>query len=259
MLTRRALLASGFALIHSPLWSADQPPTGSRATETQKGDPDLVYETITYDPEAIRDLSIRSGKAVFEPWDPQLPAGLIAAARGFIGDSRMKTPGRISPLLELFYLKLTDAQGTNVPFCAAGVSFCALSAYADTVRRGYASVNRMQVFRQLAADLEHYYFYPTVSCNDMALIAKAKRRWRGPDVVPKPGWVVLFDWGNRGHPDHCGIVQTATAKTMFTVEFNTAIGRGDQRNSGVVAEKNRSNDRRFVAGYIATDVAPVPI
>jgi hypothetical protein len=231
----------------------------SESFERQKGDPDLPYETVTYDGQMIRDLAERSGKASFERWDSQLPSAMLIKARGFIGASRLHTPERIAPLLEVFGLALKDGDGRYVPFCAAGLSYCGLSAYADSVRGGYSAADRVKVLRQLAADVEHYYFYPTVSCNDMALIARAKRRWRAPDDLPKPGWIVLFDWEKSGRPDHCGVVERATQQSFFTVEFNTATGSGSQRNGGVVAERNRTSYREFVAGYIATDLSPTVI
>ncbi len=107
-------------------------------------------------------------------------------------------------------------------------------------------------------DLEHYYFYPSVSCVDMYHIAAGKRRWvdvrAGANVLPKPGWIVLFDWNKQGTPDHCGIVQAATKQNLATIEFNTTVGKGSQRNGGTVAEKIRNYE--FVIGFIITDAKP---
>jgi hypothetical protein len=259
MLTRRQLVIAGVAAIVEHAARPLAQPAASLVTEAQKGDPDDEYEQVTFDPEAIRQLSDRSGRATFERYDAALPRAMLAAASGFIGASRTRTPERIAPLLALFGLPLRDRTGGNIAFCAAGVSYCALSAYADAVQRGVAASARLEAFRRLAGDVEHYYFYPTVSCGDLALIAKGKRRWRASTVVPRPGWIVLFDWTHRGTPDHCGIVQAASATSLFTVEFNTSAGAGDQRNGGVVAERDRTPHRGLVAGYIATDVAPGPI
>lgn len=107
-------------------------------------------------------------------------------------------------------------------------------------------------------DLEHYYFYPTVSCVDMYHIAAGKRRWFTRNVksgdLPKPGWIVLYDWNKRGTPDHCGLVQQATKDILVTVEFNTSTDEGSQRNGGTVAQRTRTYD--YVAGFIVTDATP---
>src|SRR5262249_50826609 len=147
------------------------------------------------------------------------------------------------------------------PFCAAGVSFCALIAYAAVLNKQYEKTKRLEALRKLAPDLEHYYFYPTVSCVDMYHIAAGKRRWverkSKPDILPKPGWIVLYDWTTRGTPDHCGIVQQARKESMTTVEFNTTTTNGSERNGGTVAEKTRTYDQ--VSGFIVTDAPPATI
>lgn len=107
-------------------------------------------------------------------------------------------------------------------------------------------------------DLEHYYFYPTVSCVDMYHIAAGKRRWftrnTNSSDLPKPGWIVLYDWKKRGTPDHCGLVQQATRDNLVTVEFNTSTGQGSQRNGGTVAQRTRTYE--YVAGFVVTDAKP---
>ena len=259
MLTRRQLVIGGVAAIVERAARPLARAAPSLVTEEQKGDPDAEYEQVTFDADAIRQLSDTSGRAAFERYEPALPRAMLAAASAFIGASRTATPERIAPLLELFGLPIKDRNGANVAFCAAGLSYCALSAYAGAVQHGVPASKRIEGFRRLAGDVEHYYFYPTVSCTDMALIAKGKRRWKPSTTVPRPGWIGLFDWKLSGTTDHCGIVQSATAQSLFTVEFNTSTGAGDQRNGGAVADRDRTPHRKFVSGYIATDIAPGPI
>jgi hypothetical protein len=260
MPTRREMIASTLgALVALPGRALVQTPAVTSVTEEQKGDPDLSYETVTFDPEAIRQLSdLASRKATFERWESRLPGAMLASARGLIGNSRTRTPERISEFLELFGLGLKDDKGNYVAFCAAGISYCALAAYANAIKPNYPIDKKREVLRSFAAEIEHYYFYPTVSCRDMSLIAQGKRRWvdrkAKPDVIPKPGWIVLFDWDKRGTPDHCGIVQNATKQSLFTVEFNTSPDDGSQRNGGAVASKTRNYDR--VAGFVVTDERP---
>jgi hypothetical protein len=110
----------------------------------------------------------------------------------------------------------------------------------------------------LLSDIEHWYYYPTVSCRDMRLVEMGKRRWvEGRDrAVPRPGWIALFAWDNREKPDHCGIVISATANRLQTLEFNTSgtIG-GSQINGGAVLQKERPYDAK-VMGFVATDRLP---
>jgi hypothetical protein len=257
MLTRRELLrsaASGIVAAQTPGLMQ----TPALETERQKGDPEDQYETVTYDPAQIAALSRMSGRAIFEPWQRALPGGMLTRARTFIGNSRVKTPGQIAEFLKLFRLDLKDANGAYVAYCAAGISYCAILAFAEAAGKPLLGQQKLTTLRTLAADVDHYYFYPTVSCRDMMNIAEGRRRWISrrsqPSVLPKPGWIVLFDWERSGNPNHCGIVQNATASRVFTVEFNTSVTTGDQRNGGVVAAKEREYD--YVLGFIATDQAP---
>jgi len=253
MLTRRQMITLGMmSVVPLPERLLIQPET---VTEQQKGDPADDYESVTFDPEAIRGLSQSAGRAVFEKWDSRLPAATVIAAKAFVGASRATTPATIAQFLALFNLPMKDAHGP-LAFCAAGISFCALTAYAKSVKPSTAIDSA--TMRKLCPDLEHYYFYPTVSCVDMYHIAAGKRRWvdhkSSPATLPQPGWIVLFDWAKRGSPDHCGLVDFATTKELLTVEFNTSVGEGSQRNGGVVAAKKRTYD--FVYGYIVTDARP---
>ena len=256
-LTRRQVLEATSAALLAKQAIAFQSPASGITVEQQKGDPDLRYEQVKFDPETIRKATVRHGRAVFEKWDSMLPANLIAVARSFLGCSRTSTPEQITEFLGLFGLPLRDQDG-YVAFCAAGLSFCALMAYAKFLSLNIGQDKRIEQFRKISPDLDHYYFYPTVSCIDMYHIAAGKRRWvdrkASPTVLPSPGWIVLFDWGKRGTQDHCGIVQQATRDRMTTIEFNTSGNSGDQRNGGAVAEKQRNYD--FVAGYIVTDRQP---
>lgn len=123
------LMATGRLLARSVARINSNPETDS-VTEDQRGDPDSMDEYITFSPSAIRSIVTRSGKATFESWDANLPISMIATARQFIGCSRNTTPEQISKFLELFNLPLTTDKG-YVPFCAAGLSYCALLTYSS--------------------------------------------------------------------------------------------------------------------------------
>lgn len=258
MFTRRDLAKLAIcSVLERPISALCQGIQQDLVTEKQKGDLDLPYEQVTFSPTEIRAIAQDRGKASFEAWEPKVPTSMIATARSFLGCSRDSTPNQVAEFLSLFGLPLRDGNGF-VAFCAAGLSFCALQAYADAVRPGYSPATRIKQFKTIAPDLEHYYFYPSVSCVDMYHIAAGKRRWidhkAEASVVPKPGWIVLYDWNRQGTPDHCGIVQYATKEKMFTVEFNTSSDTGNQRNGGTVAEKSRTY--QFVLGFIVTDSRP---
>src|SRR6266850_2292102 len=99
-------------------------------TEDQRGDPDGPDEFVTFSPAAIERLVTKSGKASFEEWDVNLPLSMIATARQFVGYSRKTNPQDVSRFLDLFDLPSTTGRG-DVPFCAAGLSYCALLAYSN--------------------------------------------------------------------------------------------------------------------------------
>jgi hypothetical protein len=257
MLTRRDLIRlSGASLLYAQSKMTGQP--SGLTTEMQKGDPDASYEHVSFNGEAIKQLVFTSGKATFEKWDKDFPLKMISTARTFLGISRETTPGQITEFLALFQLPFKDSSG-YVAFCAAGLSFCALMAYTNTLLTHYDTPQKLRYFRKYMPDLEHYYFYPSVSCVDMYHIAAGKRRWiehkTQPNMVPKPGWVVLFDWASSGTPDHCGIIAHATNEKIATLEFNTSgSAGGSQRNGGTVSEKER--DYKYVKGFIVTNASP---
>ena len=233
--------------------------TGVMVTEDQKGDPGASYEHVTFDREHLDELVSGGGKAIFEQWKKFFPAAMLGNARKFIGYSRETTPEQISEFLRLFGLPFKDARG-YIAFCAAGLAFCAGMAYADLLGITYNEANRISYIQPLLPDIEHWYYYPTVSCMDIFHVAAGKHRWldrkSDPSAVPKPGWLVLFDWRKNGHADHCGIISHATKEKIYTVEFNTSGKAGDsQRDGGVVAERERDYDD-FIKGFVVTDLPP---
>ena len=252
-----ALPAASFAL------GAIAGESGSgNTTERQKGDPNVPYEFVTFDGSMIRSMAERSeGRATFQPWDKNLPAKMLTTAQDLVGVSRDTHPQQVAEFLDLFHEPFKDSRG-YVAFCAAGLSYCALWAFAANVFPNLDMQNKLlsqYQFRSLMPDVDHYYFYPTVSCIDMFYIAAGRHRWvdraQEPKVVPKPGWVVLFDWSKSGMPDHCGFVVFATEAALSTVEFNTSgPSGGSQRNGGTVALKSRGYE--YVRGYIRTDTVP---
>lgn len=76
----------------------------------------------------------------------------------------------------------------------------------------------------------------TASCSALLNAAKAK----GEAVYSgyKPGDVVIYDFGNDGKIDHCGIVENAYGSTVIAIEGNTGVG--NDSNGGEVMRRTRS-------------------
>jgi hypothetical protein len=262
MKTRRELIRLGLISLFCAKAGFSTPQSESMVTEDQKGDPDVAYEHVTFDESEIdrlvRHSAKGSSKATFENWQPDLPSAMLSTARSFLGCSRATSPEQISEFLALFRLPFKN-QNAYIPFCAAGLSFCALMAFSEGLKTHYDPAKRLDHFRKYLPDLDYYYFYPTVSCVSMYHIAAGRGRWierkTRPDVIPKGGWIVLYDWRNAGTPDHCGIVAHAGKDKLSTIEFNTSgTAGGSQRDGGAVSEKDR--EYKYVRGFIVTDAKP---
>jgi hypothetical protein len=253
---RSFLQRSTFALAQL----STRPALAGEVVELQKGDPQLPYERAVYDPERIRDMATRRDLAAFADWDKDLPKKMIGVAGDYVGVTRNSSPDLVAEFLRVVQGHPLDDKGNPNAFCAAGVSYCALKAYPQSAAAVFDSGDqsaRLLRFRGLAPDLDHFFFYPTMSCADMYHIALGRHRWldrsQRPSDLPKAGWIVLFNWKDRGLPDHCGIVTQATTSGLSTIEFNTSSTTGgDQRNSGAVAKKDRTY--RHVMGFIADHV-----
>jgi hypothetical protein len=259
ILTRRSFLRIGGIAVWKSRSLLAQTTSSGIVTEDQKGDPDASYEQVRFDRDVLDDLISGGGKATFEPWKSSFSAKMLGNARKLIGCSRDTSPDQIARFLSLFGLPYKDSTG-YLAFCAAGIGFCAATAYADLLGLTPRQSDYVVRIRQLLPDIEHWYYYPTVSCNDIYHIALGKHRWVANkvdgSVIPKRGWIVLFDWNNTGRPDHCGIVSGTTKEKILTVEFNTSgEAGGNQRNGGVVSEKARDYNR-YVKGFVVTDLAP---
>jgi hypothetical protein len=207
----------------------------------------------------LEDVLSSQTKAAFQPYKREFPRALVSAGTKFVGSTRQSTPDRIAEILSLYRLPLKDDNGF-VPFCAAGIGFCSAMAYADLLGIGYKDGARLRTFQPLLADIEHWYYYPTVSCHDMRLVEMGKRRWVDSGVqkktIPRTGWIVLYAWNHPEQANHCGIILSSNAQTLHTLEFNTS-GKvnGNQINGGAVVVRDRPYNAK-VMGFIATDRAP---
>jgi hypothetical protein len=172
--------------------------------------------------------------------------------------SRATNKPRVTEYLALFGLDFADSAGVPYAFCAAGLGWAACEAYCQmdpTIPFGDPPTS---VFRRVVPTLNQFYFLPHPSCLKMVERAKVMGNLiRASATPPLPGWLVFYNWAGGADAEHVGIVETASAATLRTVEFNTSVVvDGNQRNGGVVARKNRDDARRFVIGYIATHSRP---
>src|SRR5579872_5596958 len=259
MMNRREFLtASGALAVGSALFSGQCRGSTQYVSERQKGDPDAKYERLSFDPDKIQNLIGTATKAAFEPWNKDFPGKLVATAESFLGVSRVTAPDQVTSFLQLFDLPFKDSNGP-VPFCAAGISYCALTTILSGLPVNRPGADKTTLLRQYFGDIDHYYFYPTVSCQDMYFIAAGRHRWQAKSPpkqkLPKPGWIVLFDWSNTGRADHCGLITSGNSSEISTIEFNTSgLAGGSQRDGGTVSRKTRPYTH--VKGFIITDKVP---
>ena len=87
----------------------------------------------------------------------------------------------------------------------------------------------------------------TASCTALMNAAKAAKLWVTAGY--RPGDVVIYDWGGDRLPDHCGIVESASAAQVTAIEGNTAVG--NDSDGGEVMRRVRT------AGQIIGAVRPV--
>lgn len=76
----------------------------------------------------------------------------------------------------------------------------------------------------------------TASCTQLMNAAKSSGMWVTSGF--KPGDVVIYDWGDDGVPDHCGIVESVSGNMVTAIEGNTAVG--NDSDGGEVMRRNRS-------------------
>lgn len=76
----------------------------------------------------------------------------------------------------------------------------------------------------------------TASCTQLMNAAKKAGCWvSGPY---QSGDVVIYDWGDDKVPDHCGIVEAVSGKTVTTIEGNTSAS--NDSDGGQVMRRDRS-------------------
>jgi len=267
--TRRELinLALRSAFSAGSLWpllparSQSQTPGSTQSQpveEVLSGDPGAPAEVLTFDSSFVDNL-IRATRGRGPNKDPRkFSFGMLAAAQTYVGVGRTSSPDQVQQFLQLFGLDLRYANGSFVPYCAAGLSFCACKAYCQT--KPSQSINQIdpnRTFRDTIASVDAYYFRPSASCSSIVEDARRRGTWvdRPPSLnsLVKPGWLVFFDWTGAKQPQHVGIVERADGDLVKTVEFNTSTPDvGDDvranRDGGTVARKERAS--KYVLGFV---------
>ncbi len=220
--------------------------------EQQRGDPDVNYETVHVNPDAVAGLSSGAMRATFNPRNPSFSQSLLTVAQRFVGMSRANNRDQVIKFLDLFDLPFENPNGDVVPYCASGLAYAAALAYYEFWNPGQSTQDVIAV-RGALPELEHYHFYPSPSVVDMYYTARGMRRWRDASdsankPTPRPGWIVIYSFGHEA--DHCGIVESSTANELSTIELNTTNGlAGSQRNGGMVARRQRAYSSS-VKGFI---------
>lgn len=241
----------------APTGGEDYPPF----VEEQRGDENIESERAWIDPALTLGLTHgTASRATYEPRLPSFGDRLLEIAAQFVGQSRDSHPAEIEKMLRLYNWGLRDSSGRVIPFCAAGVSYCAALAY--RLRQDAQATPTTDSLKFLMGDIEHHHFYPSASVQDMTFVAKGKRQWReeAASVTPRAGWLAVFDFGV-GRPSHVAIVETASASALNTIEFNTRpqsstdTSSQGQRNGGAIARRERPRNR-LLLGYIATTLTP---
>lgn len=242
-------------------------PPADDVVVTESGDPKAPAESFTVNVHQMDDAVNEAHALAAFPSEqreykdaPKLAEAMLRYALD-LADSAPPVTRKSNPQQIQKFVSLFNYQSENVPFCAMGVAFAAAKAYCDLnpKRIPYTGRNDISTFKSVIPIVKKYYFTPSASCLFMMNEAKKHRSTqRGGWVAkgtraPRRGWLVLFDWSGDGVPDHVGIVRASSridANWLYTVEFNTSVMNGSQRNGGAVAKKMRSmND---VLGFIRT-------
>ncbi len=154
------------------------------------------------------------------------------------------------------FLRIVDFQDVSTPFCAAGVSYAACRAYCDLdVAETYDPTitnARVDKFKSKMTTIYAHYFFPSASVRVIKAAAIKKGNWVDRAVTALPGWPIIFSWDGTTAGNHIGLVESAKKDDQFitTLEYNTTgVGKGNQRDGGHVARKNRPVDNHIL-GYV---------
>lgn len=246
VVNRRKVFLTGLAVM--PALARNAAGQGQQiAQELQSGDPEEAQTALVVDNTAINDLlrlvsfNIRKDPAA-------VAARTLDVAQGFVGMNQIQNPEMVEEFFGIFNMSARASSGAVLPFCAAGLSYCAAKAYCDYEVPHpiqYTDVNKRMIFSEALGDVNRLYFRPHPHVGVIAQDARARSKWlpsttSAADI--KPGYLVCFDWDGNAAGDHIGFVTSRSGSSVETIEFNTG--------KGSVLRKSR--DIRFVLGFVRT-------
>lgn len=150
---------------------------------------------------------------------------VVEQAKAWIGCKEAN--GTHKPIIDLYNAHKPLARGYKVKYTD---EWCATFVSANFIKLGYTKI------------------FPTeCSCSKMIALCKSMGIWEERDsVTPKPGDVIFYDWedngkgDNTGAPNHVGIVEKVSGKTITVIEGN--YGEAVKRRSIAVNGK-------YIRGY----------
>lgn len=229
---------------------ASEPELGN-IIEYQSGDPKLSYEPLNFNPFKIQKM-FGPNKASFESRVDSFGDLLVGEAKKYVGINRKNNRNEIERFLALFDLPF-ESGNKPFPFCAAGLSYVACTAYLKALGKKMDDVS-LAALKSYLGDIDHHYFYPSPSVIDLMNVAKGKRRFiSASDMTSmsklKPGSLVIFDWKEKNNAAHVGIIKSLNVdkKEIQTIEFNTSST--NQSDGGTVAERKRKLDKT-ITGFV---------
>jgi hypothetical protein len=255
---------------HAPSVTKAQPAESLQfPPETQRGDPDMQSETLSITTQQfaalsqeVTNLAIPQPAAtgyVREP-DRIFSEQVLKTAAAEIGVARSTKPDRVTEYLKLFGFDFKYGNGQYVPFCAVGAGWAICKAYCDLPplpidhykQLTYQPADEVLQFKKVflaASGLSPL----SANCGVIQKIAQTTQKWWDADVMPHPGWLILYNWAGGKDPEHVGIVESATATSLSTIEFNTTFDSGPRKGEpGAVDRKDRQKYRKYVLGYVST-------
>jgi hypothetical protein len=220
--------------------------------EEQGGD-ESIAEPLEMDLTAVQKASVPERKLEDKKEAKDIAMRMLEISKKFADEeiNRNKDEAQVREYLGLFGKSYEDA---TLPFCASGVSYAACRAFCEldpSINYSHSAAwdsQRMVTFKKYMQEVREYYFFPSPGVAVIRADAIHRKTWVGASETPKKGWLVIYSWHGTG-PNHIGIVDDASETALHTVEYNTAVMHGDQRNGGVVARKERKRDGT-VMGFV---------
>jgi hypothetical protein len=262
-----AVIASSRHLSSAEAQDADQL---QFAPEPQRGDLDMPVETLSITTQQFAALNREvTSLAIPQPAaltgyvresDRIFSEQVLKVAAAEIGVARSTKPDRVTEYLKLFGFGFKYSNGQYVPFCAVGAGWAVCKAYCDLAplptdhykQLTYKPADEVQQFKSVFLAVSG--LSPlSANCGVIQKTAQTTQKWWGADVMPRPGWLILYNWSGGKDPEHVGIVESATAASLTTIEFNTTFETGPKKGEpGVVDRKDRQKYSKYVLGYVST-------